>query len=203
MNGTDKISPSDADGWTTTVYLEAKTEGHDAKIKQSTALGKQFASTLKTAFEGVALRGKSLGDTLKGLTLQLSNLVLKSAMKPLEQGLGTMFDGLFKGMLPFAKGGALQRGLPVPFAQGGVIQSPVTFPLAGGRLGLAGERGPEAIMPLTRGPDGRLGIAAAGGSGGMTVTFNIATPDAESFRRSETQLAALLTRAVALGQRNL
>jgi hypothetical protein len=43
----------------------------------------------------------------------------------------------------------------------------------------------------------------AGGSAGLHVTFNVTTPDAESFRRSETQVAALLARAVALGQRNL
>ena len=58
-------------------------------------------------------------------------------------------------------------------------------------------------MPLARGPDGRLGVAARGGGGGMNVTFNVTTPDAESFRRSETQVAAMLARAVSLGQRNL
>jgi phage terminase large subunit-like protein len=70
------------------------------------------------------------------------------------------------------------------------------------RIGLAGERGPEAILPLARGPDGRLGVRAEG-SAGISVTFNVTTPDADSFRRSETQLAALLARAVAQGQRNL
>lgn len=182
--------------------ITADTRDYDDKIKRAELLGRQFGSTLTNAFVGIAIKGKSLGDTLRGLALQLSNLVLKSALKPLESGLSTMFGNLFKGGLAFAKGGAIQRGLPIPFAQGGVIQSPTTFPMAGGRLGLAGERGPEAIMPLTRGPDGRLGVATSG-AGGMNVTFNISTPDADSFRRSETQVAALLTRAVSLGQRNL
>jgi phage-related minor tail protein len=70
-------------------------------------------------------------------------------------------------------------------------------------VGLAGERGAEAIMPLARGPDGRLGVAASGAGGGVNVTFNVSTPDAESFRRSEGQVAAMVARAVALGQRNL
>jgi phage-related minor tail protein len=90
----------------------------------------------------------------------------------------------------------------VPFAQGGVIASPIAFPLAGNRTGVAGERGAEAILPLARGPDGRLGVRAEAG-GAINVTFNVATPDVEGFRRSETQLAALLARAVAQGQRNL
>ncbi|MEM9043408.1 MAG: hypothetical protein AAGC81_01845 [Pseudomonadota bacterium] len=60
----------------------------------------------------------------------------------------------------FAKGGAFSGGKVVPFAQGGVISSPMTFPLSGGRTGLAGEAGPEAILPLSRGPGGELGVAS-------------------------------------------
>ena len=93
--------------------------------------------------------------------------------------------------------------MPVPFANGGVIQSPIAFPLGAGRMGIAGERGAEAIMPLSRGPDGRLGVAAPRGGQGMQVTFNVTTTDADSFRRSEAQLSAMLARAAALGQRNL
>ena len=57
-------------------------------------------------------------------------------------------------------------------------------------------------MPLARGPDGRLGVAASGDNG-VNVTFNVNATDVESFRRSETQVAALLARAVGRGQRNL
>lgn len=167
-------------------------------------LGRRFGSALTTAFEGIALKGKSLGDVLKSLALSLSNLVLKAALRPLEAGLGNLVSGMFSGFVGFAEGGALKGGLPVPFAQGGVIQSPISFPLGQGRLGIAGERGAEAIMPLARGSDGRLGVMAQGGGGGaISVTFNVTTSDAESFRRSESQVAAMLARAVAFGQRNL
>jgi lambda family phage tail tape measure protein len=106
-------------------------------------------------------------------------------------------------MIPFARGGVLQAGTPIPFAHGGVIASPTAFPLAAGRTGVMGERGAEAIMPLTRGADGRLGVAASGASAASNITVNITASDVESFRRSETQVAALLARAVAHGQRNL
>ena len=128
---------------------------------------------------------------------------LTAALKPLEQGFGNLLSGLFSGGFGFANGAAFQQGLPVPFAKGGVIQSPLTFPLGAGRMGLAGERGAEAIMPLARGPDGRLGVVAQGRGGSINVVFNVTATDAESFRRSETQVAAMLARAVALGQRNL
>mgnify|MGYP001569916959 CR=1 FL=1 len=104
------------------------------------------------------------------------------------------------GAFSFAQGGAV-----TPFAQGGIVAAPTYFAMEGGR-GLMGEAGPEAILPLKRGSDGALGIAASGGAGGggpVQVVFNITTPDAESFRRSEGQIAAMLARSVGRGQRNI
>jgi phage-related minor tail protein len=59
-------------------------------------------------------------------------------------------------------------GLSIPFAQGGVVDSPSIAPMA-----LFGEAGPEAIVPLKRGADGNLGIAASGGGRGVNVTVNV------------------------------
>jgi lambda family phage tail tape measure protein len=59
----------------------------------------------------------------------------------------------------------------VPFARGGIVNGPTMFPFAKG-IGLMGEAGPEAIMPLRRGADGRLGVAASGGAG-VNVTVNV------------------------------
>jgi phage-related minor tail protein len=68
-----------------------------------------------------------------------------------------------------ANGGAWSGGTQV-FADGGVVNSPTTFGMAGGRTGLMGEAGPEAIMPLTRGQDGKLGVKASGSnSGGASI----------------------------------
>ena len=90
-------------------------------------------------------------------------------------------------------------GRVTAFADGGIVNAPTLFPLRGG-TGLMGEAGAEAVMPLARGPDGKLGVR---GGGATQVTVNIQTQDAQSFARAQSQVAALMARAVARGQRNL
>ncbi len=183
------------------VRVTADTRDFEEKMRGATRVGNQFSGALINAFEGVAIKGKSLGDVFKSLALSLSQIVLKAALKPLTAGLGDMVQGLLGGGLAFAKGGVVNQGMPVPFASGGVIASPIAFPLAGGRHGVAGEKGAEAIMPLARGSDGRLGVVAQGN--GAPITINISTPDVEGFRRSQSQVAAMVARAAAAGNRNL
>jgi phage-related minor tail protein len=191
--------PEPIDTWT--VVIDADTSALEQQLADAARLGSRFGNTLSQAFVDVSLKGRGLGDVLRSLTLSLSQLALKAAFKPLTDQLGAAFVGALTGSA-FAQGSVIRRGLPVPFASGGVIASPTLFPLANGRVGLAGERGAEAIMPLARGPDGRLGVAATGAAG-LNVTFNVTAADAESFRRSETQIAAMLARTVGYGQRNL
>jgi phage-related minor tail protein len=71
-----------------------------------------------------------------------------------------------------------------------------------GATGLMAEAGPEAIMPLTRGADGRLGVQAQGGGQPVQVIMSISTPDVQGFRRSQSQIAAEMGRAIGRGQRN-
>ena len=165
-----------------------------------------FARAITAAFVQGASGAKSFDTVLKSLALRLSSLSLNLALRPVTGALTGGLDKLFSGLLGGARTPAdtdLLRAMNTaqPFATGGVIASPNYFPLGGG-LGVAGEAGPEAIMPLTRGPDGKLGVAASGAAAG-NVTVNIATPDAESFRRSETYLTGLIARAVARGQRGM
>ncbi len=109
--------------------------------------------------------------------------------------------GILSGLFPFEKGGAFTQGRVMPFARGGIVSQPVSFPMRGGR-GLMGEAGPEAIMPLTRGADGRLGVQAAGGGRPVSVTVNVSTPDVQGFARSQSQIAAQMARALGRGERN-
>jgi len=200
--------PQPIETWT--VAIDADTTGLQNGIQTATNAGKQFQTALTTALDGVALQGKSLGDVFSTLALSISKITLNAAFQPLTQGLANGLNTALTGALTgfsgpnygFANGGVFSSGVPVPFAAGGVIQSPIAFPLGGGATGIAGERGAEAIMPLTRGPDGRLGVAG-GGSSGPNVTFNVQATDVDSFARSQSQIAAMLARATAMGQRNL
>ncbi len=158
----------------------------------------RVARSLSTAFSTAIVQGRSFEETLKTIGLRLSNMALEAALKPALQGLGSALSGAFSG--GFAGGAS---ALPVtPFAEGGVVAAP-TFFGSGGGLGLMGEKGAEAIMPLARGPDGRLGLAAQPGAAPVSVNVTIATQDAESFRRSQGQVEAALARAVSRGRRGM
>jgi phage-related minor tail protein len=161
---------------------------------------------LRRAFDGVVFDGMRLSDALKGVAKSIIDTVYGIAIRPVTGALGGLLaqgiSGAVGSLMPFEKGGAFSQGRIVPFATGGIVSSPVQFPMRGAR-GLMGEAGPEAIMPLARGADGRLGVQS-GGSGGrpVQVVMNISTPDAQSFQRSQAQVAAQVSRALARGQRN-
>lgn len=104
-------------------------------------------------------------------------------------------------LLPFANGASFTQGRVAPFASGGIVSAPTTFPMRGA-TGLMGEAGPEAIMPLSRGPDGKLGVQAqSGGTRAPQVVVNISTPDVAGFQRSQTQIAAQMSRVLGRAQR--
>lgn len=78
-----------------------------------------------------------------------------------------------------AKGGAWASGAQF-FAKGGaftnsVVSQPTAFGMAGGKAGVMGEAGPEAIVPLARAADGSLGVRSLGAGGSMT-TMQISSP---------------------------
>jgi phage-related minor tail protein len=182
--------------------LTASTEPLRAQLADLQGLADGFGRAMTNAFRRSVVDGRRLEDVLKSLALGLSNRALSQALAPIGQGIGAALSNALGGLLGmrFAKGGLIGPRI-MPFAAGGVIASPSVFPMRGG-LGLAGEAGPEAILPLQRGSDGRLGVRAQGGSA-INVTFNVTTPDATSFRRAEAELSAMLARVAARGQRGL
>ncbi len=152
---------------------------------------RSFGSALSSALRGAVDDGKGLDDVLRSLGSRLADIALSAGLKPLE----TMISGAASNLL----GGF---GKLLPFADGGVVSQPTYFPM-GGNMGLMGEAGSEAILPLKRGADGALGVAASGGSAGPQIVFNVTATDAQSFQKSEAQISAMLARTAMRGQRNL
>ncbi len=163
-----------------------------------------FSSGLRKAFDGLVFDGLKLSDALGIVAKAMADTAYNAAIKPVMSHFGGLLaDGVnsaVEGMMPFADGAAFHSGRVTPFAKGGVLTGPTSFPMRGG-VGLMGEAGPEAIMPLSRGPDGALGVRSQG-SGGVNVTMNITTPDVQGFQRSRSQIATQLARAIGQSNRN-
>ena len=170
--------------------------------KQAEKLGDKVASAMEQALAG----GKSLEQIFKSLALDMSKSFLSAGLAPLKQVISGTVSNLSAGLFA-ALGQTVSTpsifGSITPFAKGGVVSSPGLFPMASG-LGLMGEAGAEAILPLQRGADGRLGVAAPGaGERPISIIMNVSTPDARSFAKSENQIATKLARAVGRGRRGL
>ncbi|GJD33453.1 phage tail tape measure protein [Methylobacterium aerolatum] len=186
---------------------DAKTAARAAQLTDLDRLAQNFGRSLSSALTRSAASGRSLDGVLGTIGAKLAAVTARFAASSLSTGLTSLLNGLLDGGSDggggsFANGGVFRGGRVMPFAAGGVVAAPSYFPMAGG-TGLMGEAGPEAIMPLARGPDGKLGVAAGGGGRPVSVTVTIATPDPSAFRRSEAQVSAMLARAVARGQRAL
>ena len=189
--------------------FQRELEGVQGSLKatgrEATGMSGSVSSSLKRAFEGVIFDGKRLSDALAGVGRSISGSVLNQALAPVQGALGSVvgkgMQSILGGLLPLADGAAFGAGRVAAFARGGVGDGSTQFPMRGG-VGLMGEAGPEAIVPLARGADGRLGIRSGGG-GAVHVTMNISTPDATGFQRSQSQIAAEMSRAIQRGRRNL
>lgn len=133
-----------------------------------------FANGFESFFDKLMSGTVSLKDAFKSLfndiAADMAKLAIKNISKDLFSTSGT-FGGLvsaFAGLFN-ANGNAFNAGAVVPFAKGGVpssiVDAPTFFAMAGGRTGLMGEAGPEAIMPLHKDKDGSLAIKMLAANG--------------------------------------
>ncbi|MFN6951048.1 MAG: phage tail tape measure protein [Albidovulum sp.] len=216
IDGIDGLASQIAALETSLAGAQALTAAFDAELgrmresmiftgREVSALSKSIGGGLRRAFDGLVFDGMRLSDALRQVAKTMADSVYGVAMKPVQDAVGGAvaqgLNGLLSGMFPFEKGGSFTQGRVMPFARGGIVSSPTAFPMRNGH-GLMGEAGPEAIMPLTRGPDGRLGVQAQGGGRPVNIVMNVTTPDVQGFARSQSQIAAQMMRALGRGERN-
>lgn len=160
-----------------------------------TAASQRFGRAISEALRGAIVEGRKADDVFKTLGQRMVRIGADIAFRMVAQDIGTLVRGAFD---PAALANAA-----TPFARGGIVGAPTFFSGDGG-LGLMGEAGAEAILPLARGPDGRLGVRSQNDfAAPVNVTVNVTTPDAASFRRSEAYLSGVVARAVERGRRTL
>jgi len=133
-----------------------------------------FQNGFESFFDKLISGTVSLKDAFKSLFSEIAADMAKMAIKNMSKdlfstngtfgGLVSAFAGLFN-----ANGNAFNAGAVVPFAKGGIpssiVDAPTFFGMAGGRMGLMGEAGPEAIMPLHRDQHGDLAIKMLAANG--------------------------------------
>ena len=152
-----------------------------------------LANQMTSAIEGLIDGTKSLGESLSGVLRQISSLFLQAGIGSFKGADGTGGSGLL-GL--FANGGVIAKNKIVPFAYGGVVNKPTLFPMANG-TGLMGEAGPEAIMPLRRGRNGRLGVESFGtGVGNVVVNVDASGSSAQGDQPNAKALGQAIGAAV-------
>ena len=145
----------------------------EAKRKQE-ELSEILGSSLENAMMSIVDGTSSVKDAFKEMAAAIIKdlyrvLVVQQLVASFKTATGP-FTSFLSGFS--ADGNAFSRGNRITaYANGGVVGGPTYFPMSGNRVGLMGEAGPEAIMPLSRGKDGKLGVQASGQ--GVTVNQNI------------------------------
>jgi lambda family phage tail tape measure protein len=104
--------------------------------------------------------GTDLGKNFNSAGAGDTGISWGAAVNYKRNALGNVYGA--NGIVPFADGGIVNRPTLFKFAQGGAMQN-----------GLMGEAGPESIMPLKRGRDGKLGVIASGGAGTTNISINV------------------------------
>jgi len=139
-------------------------------------------------------------DLANSIIADLTRMLVRAAItKPL---FGFLFPGLANGgvvsggeIVPSAKGNVFAKNKIVPYAYGGIVNKPTVFPMANG-MGLMGEAGPEAIMPLKRGANGKLGVQSSGGVGNIVVNVDASGSSVEGDSARSQEFGRALAAAI-------
>ena len=168
----------------------------------------QAENAVVNAFKGMedamvkfVLTGKlNFRDLANSIIADLTRMLVRAAItKPL---FSFLFPNLANGgvvsggkIVPSAKGNVFAKNKIVPYAYGGIVNKPTLFPMANG-MGLMGEAGPEAIMPLKRGSNGKLGVQSSGGGGNIVVNVDASGSSVQGDSAQSEQFGRALAAAI-------
>lgn len=129
----------------------------------------EWSQTITSSLSSFLTGGMKFKDMVGSIISKLGEMAMNSAFQSLFSSVGSggilgSIVSAFTGVKAAAKGDVFS-GRGISAYSGKIVSSPTVFPFANG-IGLMGEAGPEAVMPLTRGADGSLGVSAVGGAGG-------------------------------------
>lgn len=163
-----------------------------AAIQEESRRTKEALDLVRSASEGFFSDMRSGLQEGKTLWESFANSISNILDKLIDKFMSVSFDMAFSGSGSSSFIDSVSRWLfggmgdVKPHAKGGIVDSPTMFAFAkGGALGLMGEAGPEAILPLHRGPDGSLGVKNSGGGGGQLVTVNVINNNSGAQARKE------------------
>ena len=161
------------------------------------SFAEETGAAVAKAFQGMedalvkfVMTGKlNFSDLTRSILADMARIAIRQAiMKP--------FTGFIEGLFS-ANGNAFAANGVVPYRKGGVVNSPTYFRYGGSNLGIMGEAGPEAIMPLKRGRGGKLGvIAQGGGAGNITVNVDASGCSVEGDGDGGRQLGEVIAAAI-------
>ena len=160
-------------------------------------LAKQTEEAFVNAFKGMEDALVKFVQTGKLNFRDLANSIISDLTRMLVRYaiVQPLFFGMFPGLKPSAKGNVFAENKIVPYARGGIVSRPTIFPMADG-MGLMGEAGPEAVMPLKRGRGGRLGVEASGGVGNIVVNVDASGSSVQGDSAQSEQFGRALAAAI-------
>ena len=174
-------------------------------------IGQGMASAFDSLIAGSENFGASLRKIASGVLIDIAKQLLQifvinqaisaisSIFAPQPALSGVKFNPAAFSMPRLAANGMVAMSGVQPFATGGIFDQPTLFRFANGgagNLGLLGEAGPEAIMPLKRGANGKLGVAGGGGQTNVTVNVDAKGTSAQGDEGKGNQLARVVAQAV-------
>ena len=198
LEGTSNLEGANKDTLTKqTEVMKGMKEGLEDYKKKVEDVAGSIKNAMGNALQGMedalvnfVTTGKlAFGDLARSIINDMIRIVIQQAiMRP--------FTGWLSGILGFENGGVVSGGEPVKkFAYGGIVSRPTVFPMKNG-MGLMGEAGAEAIMPLQRGRNGKLGVQASGGVGNIVVNVDASGSNVEGDAAQGRQLGKMIGAAV-------